>query len=67
MQSPSKFQLNSSQSYKEEFANSFGKTKNCRIAKTILNIPATYVAEDGIVQHQKEEKPLVLRRLVSPV
>jgi len=29
--------------------------------------PATYVAEDGIVQHQREEKPLILRRFISPM
>jgi hypothetical protein len=29
--------------------------------------PATYVVEDGLVGHQWEERPLVLRRLYSPV
>ena len=37
MQSPWKFQLNSSQSYKGQFANSSGITKKPTIAKTILN------------------------------
>jgi hypothetical protein len=39
MQSSSKYQLTSSQSQKEQFANSFGTTttKANRIAKTILN------------------------------
>jgi hypothetical protein len=36
MQSPSKFQLNSSPSFTEEFANLFGITKKPRIAKNIL-------------------------------
>jgi hypothetical protein len=26
-----------------------------------------YVAEDGLVSHQSEERPLVLRRLYAPV
>jgi len=29
--------------------------------------PAAYVAEDGLVGHQWEEKPLVLPRLDPPV
>jgi len=29
--------------------------------------PVTYVAEDGIVHHQQEEKPLFLWGLISPV
>jgi hypothetical protein len=29
--------------------------------------PAAYVAEDGLVGHQWEERPLVLRRLDAPV
>ena len=29
--------------------------------------PATYVAEGGLVGHQWEERPLVLRRLDAPV
>ena len=29
--------------------------------------PATYVAEDGLVGHQWEKKPLILRRLDAPV
>ena len=29
--------------------------------------PAAYVAEDGLVGHQWEERPLVLRRLDVPV
>ena len=29
--------------------------------------PAAYVAEDGLVSHQWEEKPLVLQRLYAPV
>jgi hypothetical protein len=37
MQSSSKLQLNSSQSYKEKFANSSGVKEKPRIAKTILN------------------------------
>jgi hypothetical protein len=37
MQSPSKFQLSSSYSYKGKFANSNGMTKKLRIAKTLLN------------------------------
>ena len=28
---------------------------------------AAYVAEDGLVSHQWEEKPLVLQRLYAPV
>ena len=28
---------------------------------------AAYVAEDGLVGHQWEERPLVLRRLYAPV
>jgi hypothetical protein len=28
-----------------------------------LMAPAAYVAEDGLVRHQWEERPLVLRRL----
>jgi hypothetical protein len=28
---------------------------------------ATYVAEDGLVSHHWEEKPLVLQRLYTPV
>jgi hypothetical protein len=32
-----------------------------------LMAPAAYVAEDGLVSHQWEEKPLVLRRLNAPV
>jgi hypothetical protein len=37
MQSPSKFQLNSSLRYKGQFGNSSGIIKKPRIAKTILN------------------------------
>jgi hypothetical protein len=37
MQSLPKFQLNSSQRQKEQFANSSGISKKPRIAKTILN------------------------------
>jgi hypothetical protein len=37
MQFPSKFQLNSSQELERAFANSSGKTKKPRIAKSILN------------------------------
>ena len=29
--------------------------------------PATYVAEDGLVDYQWEERPLVLRSLEAPV
>ena len=29
-------------------------------------VPATYVAEDRIVGHQWEERPLILRRLDAP-
>jgi len=29
--------------------------------------PAAYVAEDGLVGHEWEEKPLVLRRLNAPM
>lgn len=29
--------------------------------------PAAYVGEDGLVGHQREERPLVLRRLNAPV
>jgi hypothetical protein len=29
--------------------------------------PTAYVAEDGLVGYQWEERPLVLRRLVAPV
>jgi hypothetical protein len=29
--------------------------------------PAAYVAEDGLVRHKWEEKPLVLARLGAPV
>jgi hypothetical protein len=47
MQSPSKFQLNPSQSYKEQFANSSGITKNS-IVKTILNNKRTF---GGITIH----------------
>jgi hypothetical protein len=32
-----------------------------------LMAPAAYVAEDGLVGHQWEERPLVLRRLDVPV
>ena len=37
MQSPSKFQPNSSQTQKEQFSISYEKTKKSRIVKTILN------------------------------
>jgi hypothetical protein len=37
MQSPSKFQLNSSQTWEEQFSTSCKKQKKPRIAKTILN------------------------------
>jgi hypothetical protein len=37
MQSPSRFQLKSSQSQKEQIVSSFGITKEPRIAKTIHN------------------------------
>jgi hypothetical protein len=30
-------------------------------------VPAAYVAEDGLVGHQREENPLVLRKLDAPV
>jgi hypothetical protein len=30
-------------------------------------VPDTYVAEDGLVGHQWEERPLVLGSLVAPV
>ena len=30
-------------------------------------VSAAYVAEDGLVGHQWEERPLVLRRLDAPV
>jgi hypothetical protein len=29
--------------------------------------PAAYVTEDGLVEHQWEERPLVLRKLDAPV
>ena len=29
--------------------------------------PAAHVAEDGLVEHQREERPLTLRRLHAPV
>jgi hypothetical protein len=29
--------------------------------------PATYVAEDGLVRHQWEERPLILGRLDAPL
>jgi hypothetical protein len=29
--------------------------------------PPAYVAEDGLLEHQWEERPLVLRRLDDPV
>jgi hypothetical protein len=32
-----------------------------------LMAPATYVAEDGLVDYQWEERPLVLRSLEAPV
>jgi len=32
-----------------------------------LMAPAVYVAEDGLVEHQWEEKPFVLPRLDVPV
>ena len=28
---------------------------------------AAYVAEDGLVSHQREERPLVLQRLYAPI
>jgi hypothetical protein len=28
-----------------------------------LTAPVAYVAEDGLIRHQREERPLVLRRL----
>jgi hypothetical protein len=28
---------------------------------------AAYIAEDGLVDHQREERPLVLQRLYAPV
>jgi hypothetical protein len=37
MQSPSKYQHNSSKTWKEQFSNSFGKAKKPKIVKTILN------------------------------
>ena len=30
-------------------------------------VPAAYVAEDGLVEHQREERPLALRRIDDPV
>jgi hypothetical protein len=36
-QSPSRFQHSSSETWKEQFSISYGKTKKPRIAKTILN------------------------------
>ena len=42
MQSPSKFQLNSSKNLKEQFANSSGITKKPRIAKSLLKDKRTF-------------------------
>ena len=42
-------------------------TTNQRVHMEGTMTPAAYVAEDGLVGHQREERPLVLRRLDAPV
>jgi hypothetical protein len=42
-------------------------TTNQRVHMEGLMAPAAYIAEDGLVGHQWEERPLVLRRLDAPV
>jgi hypothetical protein len=43
------------------------KTTNQRVHVEGPMAPAAYVAENGLVGHQWEERPLVLRRLNAPV
>ena len=42
-------------------------TRNQRVHMEGPMAPAAYAAEDGLVEHQREKRPLVLRKLNASV